>query len=75
VPTPIHDDINRVGWAKITTEKEHVAGSIDFEARPGVTPDSREPVDFAIKSAGPVKVGSDPVRVGPTGEQASRPLP
>jgi serine/threonine protein kinase len=73
--TPIDHNLNRAGRAKIATEKEPVAGSIDFEARPGATPDSLEPVDFAVKSAGPAKVGADPVRVGPAGEQASRPSP
>ena len=52
-------------WSQLAQENDPVRGSLEFLTTTANRMDSPRPSDFAIKSAGSLKVGADPDQVGP----------
>jgi hypothetical protein len=69
---PMSEGIDRDHWLQSATERNPIAGPIQFQAGPGQRAKSPVPEDFTIRAAGPQSVGADPKQVGPQGRGLSR---
>ena len=60
-------------WLQLAQENDPVRGSLEFLTTTASRMDSPRPSDFAIKSAGSLKLGADPDQVGPLATRSRGP--